>query len=60
MNKLGIIFDTNKKRRELKIPDNIYESIMNEIRAEFPNDEMMFELHVIRALMSYARRKMER
>lgn len=37
------------KRFDLPIDDVI--ALENEVREEFPNDEMMYELHLIRALM---------
>jgi len=52
---MNTIFDIKKKSRDLKISPQILEKIENEVRKEFPTDEMMFELHVIRALMNYSK-----
>ena len=54
------IFDINKKSKELGISESTLGKIVSEIREEFPNDEMMFELHVIRALMTYSNQKLEK
>ncbi|MHA1380087.1 MAG: hypothetical protein ACTSRG_17075 [Candidatus Helarchaeota archaeon] len=54
------IFDINKKCKKLGISESTLEKIINEVREEFPNDEMMFELHVIRALMTYSNQKKEK
>ena len=45
-------FDYNKVAEELNVPDKILVDIVNETKAEFPKDKMMFELHVLRALKS--------
>jgi len=46
----GTIFDTKKAAREMRIPKEEYEKLETEIKADFPRDEMMFELHFLRAL----------
>jgi hypothetical protein len=33
-----------------QLPKEIVDKLINEIREEFNNDEMMFELHLMRAL----------
>lgn len=48
------IFDVKRKCKELGLSKDIFETISKEVRSEFPNDEMMFELHLIRALMAYS------
>lgn len=45
-------FDTRKLARELGISDKEYQELAAEIRKEFSDDEMMFELHLLRALRS--------
>lgn len=44
------IFDTRRIARELEVSEEDYEKLEKEIKAEFPGDEMMFELHFLRAL----------
>ena len=44
------IFDTKRVAREIGIPEEDYEKLEKEIKEEFPRDEMMFELHFLRAL----------
>lgn len=45
-------FDYQKVARETKIPNNILKDIKREVKKEFPNDKMMYELHVLRAIKS--------
>lgn len=45
-------FDYQKVAKEMKVPDSIVKKIEKEVKAEFPKDKMMYELHVLRALRS--------
>ena len=45
-------FDYYKVAVEMDIPENIIHKIEKEVKEEFPDDMMMFELHVMRALKS--------
>lgn len=45
-------FDYRKVAREMKVPTVILKKIEKEVKAEFPKDKMMYELHVLRALRS--------
>jgi len=54
---MAVIFDIKGKAQELGISKDIYKKLEREVRQEFPNDEMMFELHLIRVLKSYSRKK---
>ena len=45
-------FDYRKVAREAKIPAVKMNRLCKMMRAEFPNDDMMYELHVLRACMS--------
>lgn len=45
-------FDYQKVAREINVPDTTLEKIEKEVREEFPNDKMMYELHVLRAVRS--------
>ena len=45
-------FDYQKVAGEIGIPDVLMKQIEKEIKKEFPNDRMMYELHVLRALRS--------
>ncbi len=51
-----MFFDIEKKARELGIRSEMYQKLKEEVKNEFPNDEMMFELHLLRALMEYSRK----
>jgi len=54
---MAVIFDIKEKAQELGISEDIYKKLEKEVRQEFPNDEMMFELHFIRVLKSYSQKK---
>ncbi|MBI5042458.1 MAG: hypothetical protein HZC10_01200 [Nitrospirae bacterium] len=45
-------FDYQKAAREMKMSAAILKKIEKEVRAEFPKDKIMFELHVLRAIRS--------
>jgi len=45
-------FDYRKLARRMKVPENIVKKIEKEVKDEFPNDRMMYELHVLRAINS--------
>ena len=45
-------FDYLKMAKKEKISKDIVQKIENDVREEFPNDKMLFELHVLRALKS--------
>ncbi len=44
------IFDIESLADKWKIHPSLLDKFMKEAREEFPNDEMMVELHVLRAL----------
>jgi hypothetical protein len=46
----GIFFDTDKLATELRISRNEFNSLKTSVREEFPDDEMMYQLHLLRAL----------
>ena len=50
---MDTIFDYQSVANKFKIPDNIVRKIVKEIREEIPNDNMIMELHALRALKSY-------
>ena len=45
-------FDSEKVASEANIPPDKLEKLRHLIRREFPRDEMMFELHLLRACMA--------
>lgn len=45
-------FDCEKVASEANIPPDKLEELRHLIRREFPRDEMMFELHLLRACMA--------
>jgi hypothetical protein len=51
---MGTMFNYQSVADKFGISDNIVKKIVEEIRKEIPNDNMIMELHVLRALKSYA------
>jgi hypothetical protein len=45
-----IYFDINKIIKQSRLPDNIIERLKQEIRMEFPADDLMYELHLMRSI----------
>ena len=45
-------FDYYKVAEEMAIPQDIVMKVENDVKNEFPDDKMMYELHVLRALKS--------
>ena len=45
-----MLYDINLLLEELEISDKEKEELVKEVRAEFPEDEMLFELHLFRAI----------
>jgi hypothetical protein len=48
-------FDYRGAARRVGIPEDKLARLCAAIRAEFPNDEMMAELHILRAVLSIER-----
>lgn len=47
---MGTYYDLDRAIQEAALPAETVQEILEEVRAEFPQDEMMYELHVVRAL----------
>ncbi len=45
-------FDYEKAARDAKIPADKLEALRRIVREEFPRDEMMYELHLLRVCMA--------
>ena len=45
-------FDYQKLVKKEHVPERVLKQIEKEVRTEFPHDKMMYELHVLRAIMS--------
>ena len=45
-------FNYPKVAKQMKIPAALIKRIEKEVKKEFPNDKMMYELHVLRAMRS--------
>ena len=50
---MNAIFDYSSMATEFKIPESIVRRIEKEVKEEIPNDSMIMELHVLRALKAY-------
>ena len=51
---MDTIFNYQSIADKFGISDNIVKKIEKEVKKEIPNDNMIMELHVLRALKSYA------
>ena len=51
---MNTIFDYSSMAKEFKISEKIVRKIEKEVKKEIPNDNMIMELHVLRALKAYA------
>lgn len=49
---MGYMFDVEKIARESGLSEELIKKIEEEVRKEFPKDEMMYELHFMRAIES--------
>jgi len=47
------IFNYQKAAERAEIPQDLFERIKQEAQAEFPFDDMMKELHIVRAINAY-------
>ncbi len=47
-----MIFDYPAVAKRVGIPDERLTRLCHLVREEFPNDDMLFELHVLRALLA--------
>lgn len=57
---MGSYYDLDRAIQEAALPPDTVQQTLEEIRAEFPDDEMMYELHVVRALQAEAASRMSR
>ena len=51
----NLMFDYESLGENLAVPMEIIEKFENEARNEFPFDNMMMEIHVLRAIKAYAK-----
>lgn len=49
---MGYMFDVERIANESGLLNEVIERIKEEVRKEFPKDEMMYELHLMRAIES--------
>jgi hypothetical protein len=48
-----LMFDYKSAAKRMQIPPEVLKNLEMEIRQEFPNDDMLMELHVLRAIRAY-------
>jgi len=52
------IFDYRYGQEEIDVPEEIIQLYEKEAYDEFPNDKMMMEIHVLRAIKAYVRKSL--
>jgi len=53
----NIVFDYEAASATLQIPDDVLRNLEAQARREFPDDAMLMELHVLRALNAHANKR---
>ena len=53
---MNSIFDYQSVARCFQIPENVVRKVEKEVKKEIPNDNMIMELHILRALNAYVNR----
>jgi len=51
---MNSIFDYQSVAERFQVPENIVRKVEKEVKKEIPNDNMIMELHILRALKAYA------
>ena len=52
----NLIFDYRSLGEKLAVPPKIVQKIEEEARKEFPFDNMLMEIHILRAVKAYAKK----
>ena len=47
------IFDYQSVAKHFHVPENVVRKVEKEVKKEIPNDNMIMELHILRALKAY-------
>lgn len=50
-----VYFDVEKVAKSTGITESDFNRLMKEVRQEFPDDDLMFELHLMRAIKAAAK-----
>ena len=50
---MDTVFDYSSMAKDFQISENIVREIEKEVKSEIPNDSMIMELHILRALKAY-------
>jgi len=50
-----LMFDYRSLGEKLAVPSKIVQKIEEEVRNEFPFDNMLMEIHILRAIKAYAK-----
>jgi hypothetical protein len=51
----NIMFDYRSLGEKLAVPSKIIQKIEEDVRNEFPFDNMLMEIHILRAIKTYAK-----
>ena len=51
----NLMFDYRSLGEKLAVPPKIVQKIEEEVRNEFPFDNMLMEIHILRAVKAYAK-----
>jgi hypothetical protein len=51
-----LLFDYRSIGEELSVPSEIIQQFEQEARSEFPFDNMLMEIHILRAVKEYAKK----
>ncbi|MBM3130368.1 MAG: hypothetical protein FJ009_17285 [Chloroflexi bacterium] len=51
------MFDLTQLKQQSGLPAEVLEQIEQAIRADYPDDDMMFELHLVRVLQALKQRR---
>ena len=50
---MNTVFDYSSMAKEFQVSESTVRAIEKEVKREIPNDKMIMELHVLRALKAY-------
>jgi hypothetical protein len=51
----NVMFDYRSLGEKLAVPSKIVQKIEEDVRNEFPFDNMLMEIHILRAIKTYAK-----
>jgi hypothetical protein len=60
MDRYQLVFDYKSAAKDMQIPSEVMLYLENEVQHEFPDDPMLRELHILRALNNYVAKNKKR